>query len=273
MRGATHSYRILQNCKNKMNLLKNRNKVFKKINNKHKILLLDYDGTLTEIVSKPNLAILSNKRRKLLQTLSKKSDITLAVVSGRALKDVKKLVNIAKIYYSGNHGFEIKGPGLNKINSAAKKFMKKNKPLKSKFRAGLKSINGVIIEDKGLTLSVHYRLVKEKDLNLFKRTFKKIIFPYLKKKSIRLTFGKKVFEIRPPVNWNKGKAVKFLLKYINRKKTVPIYAGDDTTDEDAFKAIRKNGITIAVGRKKTKANYFIKNVNGFYKFLELLIKG
>jgi len=259
-----------------MDLLKNWKKIKAKTKNNNLLLLLDYDGTLSPIVSRPGLATLPAERRKLLKSLAGKDRIVLGIVSGRILKDIKNKVGIKGIYYSGNHGFEIEGPKVCLTLKEANKARPIIAAIKKKLKKELKMFSGIIVEDKKVTLSLHYRLVKSNEQKKLKKAFLPLISPYLKKKAIRLTSGKKVFEIRPPINWDKGKAVKLLLKHIqmkNKKRFLPIYAGDDTTDEDAFAALRSRGITIVVGPKTSKAQYRLKNVEQLYRFLALLLKG
>ncbi|MEE8638419.1 MAG: trehalose-phosphatase [Candidatus Margulisiibacteriota bacterium] len=235
-------------------------------------LFLDYDGTLTPIVKKPGLATLSRSRRAFLKKLRKASYIVTAIISGRMLSDLKQRVGIGGLYYVGNHGFEIEGPGIRITHPKALQAKPILREIKTKLKKSFQKIKGVIIEDKILTLSLHYRLVQAKDFRIIKRVFPGIVRPYLKTKKIRLTHGKKVFEIRPNINWNKGRAVLWFLKKLKaKKKDLPIYIGDDTTDEDAFRLLKKRGLTIRVGRaKRTCAKYYLKDVDGVYKFLKFL---
>lgn len=235
------------------------------------LLFLDYDGTLTPIVKKPGLAILSSSRRKALKQAAKSRSIKIAVVSGRKLSDLKQKVNIKGIYYAGNHGFEIEGPKVKVIHPKAKKIVPTLKKIRSKLKSALKGTKGIMVEDKVLTLSLHYRLARKKDLRKIDRIFHSVTAPY---KNIRITHGKKVYEVRPKVAWDKGRAVLWLIKKLAQKtKAVPIYIGDDVTDEDAFKALKQKGITLRVGRSKTScAQRFLKNVNEVYKFIESLHK-
>jgi len=113
-------------------------------------LFLDYDGTLTPITKKPDLAVLSKKRRSILKKLAESSQIKVAIVSGRKLSDVKKLVGLNNLLYAGNHGFEIKGPGINVIHPKAKKIKPVLKKISALLKKRLKNIEGAIIENKGL---------------------------------------------------------------------------------------------------------------------------
>ena len=189
------------------------------------------------------------------------------------------MVGVEGIYYAGNHGFEIEGPGLRFTNPAARTARATIKDLASQLAAALDSITGVIIEDKGLSLSVHYRLVKEGEENVVAETFKRATSPLLSEGKIRVTSGKKVWEARPPIDWHKGKAVetvrdkiKVLLKL---GQLLTIYLGDDSTDEDAFKVMhRPEGWSIFVGEENSSssADYFLNSTTEVEEFLFRLIE-
>jgi len=232
------------------------------------LLLLDYDGTLTPIVERPELALLSDEMRELLRSLSKK--YPLAIVSGRSLQDVKNLVRLDGIYYSGNHGFEVSGLGLELKNPEAIKLEPIIKEISEKLEREI-NIEGALVEDKGLTLSLHYRLVSESGIPELENILDSVTKPYLDK--IRITHGKKVFEVRPDIDWDKGKAVLWLIDSIpDGRELLPIYLGDDRTDEDAFIALKDRGIGIIVSEshEKSNAKYFLRNVDEVRMFLERL---
>lgn len=233
-------------------------------------LLLDYDGTLVPIARRPDLAVLSPERKKILCRLAKCPNIKIAVISGRSLSNVKKLVGMRNIIYVGNHGFEIDACGKHWIHPVVKKFIPRLKKIKIALKNNLR-YRGLLIEDKSLTLSVHSRLLPKIVFPVFKKFFARAIKPW--KRMINITYGKKVFEIRPPVKWDKGQAVKFIIKSLKLKNYWPVYVGDDKTDEDAFRAININrkGMTIHVGKGKTLAKMRIKGVKEVYCYLRCLI--
>lgn len=232
-------------------------------------LMLDYDGTLTPIVKQPNLALLSPKRKKILASLARNPKIKMAIISGRKLSDIKKLVGIPNIIYVGNHGFEIEINGERIIHLSAKRFIPMLKKIKMDLLT-VRRIKGVLIEDKKYTLSVHFRLIPANHLKSFYKLFYRTIRPWRKK--VKITSGKKIFEIRPPVDWDKGKAVKWLISKLNLKGYLPIYIGDDKTDADAFRLLKRKGVTIHVGGGKTAAKMRIKDIDGVYHYLRGLIR-
>lgn len=243
-------------------------------------LFFDYDGTLTPIVKRPELATLSKNNRLLIKKIARKSWAKVSVVSGRTLKNVKKLVGVKGIIYAGNHGLELEGPKLKYTNKKAEIIQKKCiNVVYRQLKDELGSYSKILIEHKGLTLSVHYRL--EKDVGKVKKVFKIIngaTRSYIKKKKLRVTHGKKVVEIKPKINWHKGKIVQWLLRYFKQnsssKNILPIYLGDDTTDEDAFKVLRKKGIGIFVGNPKVKslAKYYLRDTTEVSGVLERIVQ-
>ena len=229
------------------------------------LLLLDYDGTLVPIVGRPEHAALSVDRKQVLRTLSRQPGIKMAIISGRKLADIKKQISIPGIIYIGNHGFEIEAGKRVNIHPAAKRFGPVLKAVKSALVRAIK-VKGAFIEDKGFTLSLHYRMVKRGNLKAFLRAYREAIKPWRNK--VKITEGKKVFEVRPPVKWDKGEAIKWMIKGMGLGKYLPIYIGDDRTDEDAFKALKDNGLTFAVGgAKRSHAKYHFRSIAGVYGFL------
>lgn len=242
------------------------------------LLLLDYDGTLTPIVQKPELADLPQGVRQVLEALARQRRLTLAIISGRALVDVKEKVGIGNIFYAGNHGLEIKGPKFSFACPLPKGFKPLLRQVRNELRQALSAIKGVLVEDKKLTLSVHYRQVADDKSEEVRGIFKRITGGAKASGKIRTTEGKKVYEIRPPVAWGKGKVVEILTeKYGGRESgLLPVYIGDDLTDEDAFKAIKGygRGISVFVGGRDstTSARYFLQSPDEVAKFLSLLLE-
>ena len=236
------------------------------------LLLLDYDGTLTPIVERPELAILSPDMKELLKRVSQ--HYTLGIISGRSLADVKRLVGLEGIYYAGNHGFKIIGPGVELVKPEAERVRPTLVKLCEELREKLDNIKGAIVENKGLTASVHYRLVAEEELGHLKKIFERVVGSHIDSGVVKITHGKKVFEIRPNVEWDKGKAVRWICGVVDPKgELAQVYVGDDQTDEDAFSALKEKGVTILVSEEPIESNakYFVKNVDEVKTFFEKLI--
>ena len=243
----------------------------------HVLLLSDYDGTLTPIVSRPDEAILSPEVREKLRALAEKPAFSVGIISGRSLSEARAMVGIKGIYYAGNHGLEIEGPGLEFVSPEAATAQTTIKDLVRELSAGLGGIKGIIIEDKGLSLSVHYRLVSKDEESRVAEIFHQITSPLLDEEKIRVTSGKKVWEVRPPIDWHKGKAVEAIKEEIKAllklEQLVTIYMGDDTTDEDAFRIIHHpQGWSIFVGGENPSSNadYFLNSTLEVEDFLSRL---
>jgi len=260
-------------------LFSDRKKAEKELKDKFIYLFLDYDGTLAPITEIPSRAFMSKNTRRILRRLSETQNCKLVIVSGRKLTDVRKKVGLKGIVYAGNHGFEIKGPKIAFKSPVPMKYRKILEEIKVRFGKWIFDIKGLSLEDKGFSLSLHYRLVDKKEISRVKAEFYTTMIMYEVKHGIRVRQGKKIFEIRPPTDWDKGKVVLWLLareKFALNKKNrqiLPIYIGDDATDEDAFEALRGKGMTIFVGKPgKTKAEYFINNTKETVNFLNLIFK-
>ncbi len=220
-------------------------------------LFLDYDGTITPIVGRPENAEFPFFMRELLRSLSRCYPV--AVISGRSLDDLKERINLDKIAYAGNHGLEIWSEdfqfeaGVENIN-----LIETVNRIAEDITHSLANIKGVLVENKRLTASVHYRVADSRDTGLVINTVRKVLAPYIEKGAFVLSEGKKVIEIRPNIQWDKGKAVEWILEKIGFKNTLPIYAGDDVTDRDAFKVMRERGVSIQVGHQWEDVDYYFK---------------
>jgi trehalose-phosphatase len=230
------------------------------------VLIIDFDGTLSPIVSIPEGAIFPEITKFLLGEISKR--INVVIVSGRSLVDIKGRVGLPRLIYAGNHGLEwqtaqrydcIKIPSkisglLSEINDNLKKI--------------LSEYPGAIIENKKFSIAVNYRSISKLHLKDFKVAVKGI-----KRGSIELIDDKKTFEFRANLKWNKGEFTNLFLKKIlaDKKHILPIYIGDSKTDEDAFKVL-PFGITVRVGnKKKSFAKYYIKNQKQIKKLLKYIL--
>ncbi|MBL7156981.1 MAG: trehalose-phosphatase [Candidatus Omnitrophica bacterium] len=236
------------------------------------IFLLDYDGTLTPICKRPSLAKMQKSTKSLLSKIAKKSWSKIFIVSGRILKDVKSLIGLRLLYYVGNHGIELEGPGVYYMCGGAKTL----KPLIQKCCRILErtlDLKGVFIENKLYTMSLHYRLLDPVKIPAMKKVFQDAIRDLRKTKKIRITEGKKVLEVRPRIKCDKGTIVRRILKREKTKNILPICIGDDITDEDAFKALGKKGISIFVSNKKrkTSAEYRLNSSREVIKFLRWVL--
>ncbi|HUE76558.1 MAG TPA: trehalose-phosphatase [Longimicrobiales bacterium] len=209
------------------------------------LVALDFDGTLSPIVPVPGDAALMEGLEGPLRRLSGRPDTTVAIVSGRGLSDVRARVRLDGVYYAGNHGFEIEGPGVERVHEAARSARPALEAAASEIAAAMEDEPGVEVEDKVWTLTVHYRRAERSGSEARVR---EAVQRYGRRPGLRVTEGKKVFEIRPDVEWDKGAATRFLLEALGRDGAVPaVFIGDDRTDEDAFAVVRELGGGIVVG--------------------------
>lgn len=234
------------------------------------ILLLDFDGTLAPIRPTPAQARMPARTRALLQLLARHPSITVGIVTGRSLPDIRKKIGRQHLLLIANHGFEIFLDGVCWTHPWAKRSMPLLQRLARKLKGHLKTIPGVLVEQKRYSLTIHYRAVRRNQIRTMQEVALDILSPFWR--DIRITKGKKVLEVRPNVPWGKGTAIQRVLTLLNRQKDgCVIYAGDDTTDEDAFAALRGGGVTVAVGKKKqTHAAYWVRDPGEVWEFLAAL---
>jgi len=239
---------------------------------------LDYDGTLTPIVSKPEKARLKTAMRSRLLHLSGSRGIKIAVVSGRSLPDLQNIMgSIPGVIYVGNHGLEIKGKDFSWDHPMAKQDSKIMKRIWDELKKNLHPVKGMMLENKTLGISLHYRLVAEERVAELYRDFQEIIAPWVRRGVVSVHDGKKVWEIRSKAGlWNKGRIVQWLLrKYERQGVFLPVFIGDDRTDEDAFKTLRRFGISVKVTenpRALSAAKYYIHSPDDVFDFLGQVIK-
>jgi trehalose 6-phosphate phosphatase len=202
------------------------------------VLLLDFDGTLAPIVDRPELAAMPDGTRRALDRLMAMEGVTVAIVSGRGLGDVRERAAIAGIAYAGNHGMEIEGAGLHRIHPEAAAARPELEAVAAIIEPALEGIDGAFLEDKGLTLSIHYRLAPD-----HAEEVREIVLEAAGgRPELEVFDGKMIVEVRPRVEWHKGRAVLFLLDQMHPPKGAPVlYLGDDRTDEDAFRALESRG--------------------------------
>ncbi|HVS04020.1 MAG TPA: trehalose-phosphatase [Thermoanaerobaculia bacterium] len=204
---------------------------------------LDYDGTLTAIVERPEDAVLSEAMRRVLRQLSRRFPV--AVVSGRDRRDVARRVGLPELWYAGSHGYDIAGPGGEITFQPAEPVVPRMAGLAVRLAREVGGIAGAQVEPKRFTVAVHYRRAAPADVPRVEEVVNRTVSDH---PELRKTSGKKVWEIRPALDWDKGRAVLWLLDALDldHPGVAPVYVGDDETDEDAFRALRDRGIGILV---------------------------
>jgi len=281
---------------------------------KQVVVFLDYDGTLTPIVSVPSQALISAEQRARLADLAAKFPVS--IVTGRTVPAIKNFLmgpeaaggpqpGLEKLYFAGSHGFDISCPAS--AASGSKRVAEEYLPLLRAFHAECAqrcaSIPGSICEDNTFSISIHYRNVAgEKEVQQIEDIVTNAIRPYEEKGQLQRHRGKMVHEIRPKIEWHKGAAVDYLLRLIypdlppapegnassgplrlpDGRELAPVYIGDDTTDEDAFRVLRRYGregqpvLTVFVRTedkaRDTEANYVLRDPNEVGELLARIAK-
>ncbi len=234
-------------------------------------LFLDYDGTLTPIVERPEWAVMAEGSRQIVSTLAAARPV--AVVSGRDRPDVEGLVGIEGLIYAGSHGFDIRAPGRGEIdNEVGGDFTPVLDRVEAHLHQVLDPIEGALVERKKFSIAAHYRLVSDADYPRFREGLDQVeaAAPELKEKT-----GKKVFELQPKIDWDKGKCVLYLCKALgfDGDNYVAMFFGDDVTDEDAFRALQGRGVSVicadpaADPARRTYADFRVDTVD---EVIELL---
>lgn len=237
---------------------------------------LDYDGTLTPIVDRPEHALLADEMRSRLRTLARLCAV--AVVSGRDRSDVQRLVGLDELIYAGSHGYDISGPNdLSRQQDATGEILPALDRAEALLRRQLAAVDGAQVERKRFAIAVHYRRVAAADIDRVAAMVEAVLAG--QSRWLRPSGGKKVFELRPRLDWDKGRAVLWLLDTLcdpaDRGRMLPLYIGDDETDEDAFTALRRrDGIGIRVADapvRATAAHYSLESPAAVGQFLNSLI--
>ncbi|XP_051130025.1 probable trehalose-phosphate phosphatase F [Andrographis paniculata] len=258
------------------------------------VMFLDYDGTLSPIVDNPDRAFMTNEMRSAVQGVAK--HFPTAIISGRSRDKVHDLVGLTELYYAGSHGMDIMFPAgdtvskdhLNCVKSTdvqgnevtlfqpAREFLPMIDEVYRTFLDITKDIEGTKVENHKFCVSLHYRNVDENSWPVIVEHVHGILKNYPR---LRLTHGRKVLEIRPVINWDKGRSVEFFLEslgYTNDSDVLPIYIGDDRTDEDAFKVLRKAnrgyGILVSSVPKESYASLSLRDTSEVQRFLESIVR-
>ena len=233
------------------------------------MLFLDYDGTLSPIVSDPDAARLVDGAAEALELVA--AACPVAVLSGRDLADIRTRVDTPGIWYAGSHGFELTGPdGTYHENEAAAVFVPILERAAAELSQSLAQIPGVRVEHKRFAVAVHYREVAPEHVGEIVSTTHKLG----QRAGLRVTSGRMLVELRPDLDWDKGTTLAWIRDRIDPSGSLlPIYIGDDLTDEDAFDAVKFDGIGIVVGHdedgdRKTAAHFTLQSPDQVREFLQ-----
>lgn len=242
-------------------------------------VFLDYDGTLTPIVDRPQDAVISERMREAVSCLAERC--TVCVVSGRDRPEVQRLMGIHDLVVAGSHGFDIWSPERGTIeHSAASGFEDLLARVTARLEEALGPVDGAVIEPKRASVAAHYRLVGPAQRAEVEQVVDRVLAEH--PEELKVTPGKMVWEIQPKLEWDKGRAVLHLLAVLDldTDDVVPIYLGDDLTDEHAFEALAGRGIGIFVGRpedpevanRTTAADFRLDSIEEVERFLDMLAR-
>ncbi|ETZ31813.1 trehalose-phosphatase [Mycobacterium intracellulare MIN_061107_1834] len=207
-------------------------------------MFFDFDGTLSDIVDDPDAARPVAGATEALAKLA--AGCPVAVLSGRDLADVTNRVGVPGIWYAGSHGFELTAPdGTHHQNDAAAAAIPVLEQAAARLRDQLGGIPGVVVEHKRFGVAVHYR-------NAGRDRVGEVLAAVRaagRRDALRVTTGREVIELRPDLDWDKGKTLRWVIDHLHRAGSgslTPVYLGDDITDEDAFDAVHDDGVPILV---------------------------
>lgn len=232
---------------------------------------LDYDGTLTPIVEDHTRAFLADDMRAAIAQLAKSCKV--AIISGRDLQMIQRLVKLDTVFVAGSHGFEIAGPdGSSERLERGVESLPEIDQAERRLREELSDIAGHSVERKRFSIAVHYRRAAEEDVPRIEAVVDEVLSAC---GGLQKGHGKKVFRIQPNLDWHKGRAVLWLLERFRRDDpdVFPIYVGDDITDEDAFRALAGVGLTIIVRdreSRRTAADYAVADTDEVRRLIDWL---
>jgi trehalose 6-phosphate phosphatase len=235
---------------------------------KRMLVASDYDGTLTPIVAHPRDAGLHARTRRAIAALTRMPGVEMAILSGRRLEDVRRLVGTRGLYLSGLVGLETQSPG-GRVETHVPRGRELPRELPELLSEWAARFAGAWIEDKRWTLAAHYRQVTPRAQAAFGTGIKRLLRPY--RDRVEFLHGKKVFEVMPAVRWSKAKAIDRW--WHARAGDLLISLGDDENDEPVHGYVRRRGgISVAIGRSRSRAEYVLGSSDEVTWWLEWLTR-
>lgn len=238
------------------------------------VLLLDFDGTLAEFNPDPAAPELTPERWELLSRISREPGVTLGIVSGRRLDDLRARTRLPNhVYHAGLHGLEIEIDGDRTTHPDLSAAEARVEGLSARLLRLLDEFPDVFIEDKGASVAVHTRRLPQ---DMYERIFARadvLAVPWIAEGHVRRLEGNAVVEYLPNIGGHKGEATRWITANVEQKfsrRAWVAYLGDDITDEDAFRAI-ECGIGVLVGLRPTSATYKLDGIVDVDRFLRWLV--
>lgn len=211
-------------------------------------VFLDYDGVLSPIVERPEDAVMTGEMREVVSALATRCPV--CVVSGRDRPVVQRLMGLDGLVVAGSHGFDIWHPERGTlVHEAASGYEELVGEVTEQLRAGVGGLGGVEVEPKRASVAVHYRRADPSAREQVAALVESLLAA--RPDEVKVTPGKMVYEVQPKLDWHKGAAVGYLLEALGLTgdDVVPLYLGDDVTDEDAFRALSGRGVAVYVGEQ------------------------
>jgi len=211
-------------------------------------VMTDFDGTVADIVDDPKDAEMRERAREVLEGVTAHPKGKVAVVSGRAVTDVRERADVDGAYYAGNHGLELDDGDELSVHSGAREAKRRLPDICEAIERAFDHDDGVFVENKGVTATVHYRQA-DVDGDCVRAAVESVLTDHDPDRALRVTEGKQVVELRPADDWGKGDSVDLLRERFtpDDEEWLTVYVGDDTTDEAAFEALDGEGVAVAVG--------------------------
>jgi trehalose-phosphatase len=236
------------------------------------LLLMDYDGTLSPIVSDPARAGLPGEVRPSLLALAASGRVHPGIVSGRSLADVQSRLGMDGMIYAGCHGLDIRAAGAEFVHPEAEANRWTIEEVAAELARQVEKIRGVLVEPKGFAVAVHFRNMTASATPRLQEALRRVIGP--RKAGLTLLRGKKVVEVLAAGDWDKGRSVLWIREVVERRTgrdVHTVYLGDDVTDELAFRRLGEAATTVRVGgRAKTYAAYRVARVADVHRLLAIL---
>lgn len=245
------------------------------LGDRHLLLTTDFDGTLSNLVPRPDDAALSKAVRRALSTVAVHPATTLAVVSGRRISDVRDRTEGVAAFVAGLHGLEIVGPAASFHHPSLEVVSASIADIRRQATDALAWCPDLVLEDKTYALTCHVRRVPPADAGRALRQFVDLAQPALDADVLRVLPGAQILELLPAVDWHKGKAVEWIRAAVETRLQAPVgvvYLGDDRTDEDAFATLKADGMSIGVGDRPHDhlIRYRLAGPDSVGRFLERL---
>lgn len=232
-------------------------------------VFLDYDGTLAPIQPRPEQAVMDDDMRACLVSLAKRCPV--AIISGRERTDVERLVGLPGLVYAGSHGLDIAGPGLRWDSPDAGHLLPVLDLAFQQLQQAVADIPGMLVERKRYAVALHYRLASTADAPQARDVIEQVAS---RCPGLRLAGGKKVWELRPDTDWDKGRAIEWLFSELQRSEPghyKPLFIGDDVTDEDGFRAVMGLdgvGVVVAPQARSSAAGFRLETVDSVRQLLD-----